>query len=97
MRWNRDESVHPLSLSAFKPPLYFPPRKEKYLLSYYNLSKLQSIIVPLGEMSRFCGTEGFYTRNRIPASIFAINGQKAARKIIPDPMQSTIINFLRTS
>jgi hypothetical protein len=79
----------------YLPLLYFPPRGEKYSLSYYNLSKLQCIIVPLGEMSRFGGTEGFYTRNRIPAIILAINGQKAARKIIPDPMQSTIISFIR--
>jgi hypothetical protein len=48
-------------------------------------------------MSRFGGTEGFYTRNRIPLPILAINGQKATKKIIPDPIQSTIINCLRVS
>jgi hypothetical protein len=48
-------------------------------------------------MSRFGGTEGFYTRNRIPEIILAINGQKATKKIIPDPIQSTIINCLSVS
>jgi hypothetical protein len=40
---------------------------------------------------------GFYILNRIPLPILAINGQKATKKIIPDPKQSTIINGLRVS
>jgi hypothetical protein len=48
-------------------------------------------------MSRFGGTEGFYTRNRAWEKILSINGQKATRKIIPDPIQSTIISCLRVS
>jgi hypothetical protein len=48
-------------------------------------------------MSRFGGTEGFYTRNRIPEIILTINGQKAIKKIMHDPVQSTIISCLRVS
>jgi hypothetical protein len=38
---------------------------------------------------------GFQNLN--PETILAIKGQKATKNIIPDPIQSTIINCLRVS
>jgi hypothetical protein len=40
---------------------------------------------------------GFYNRSRVPETILNIKGQKATIKIMPDPIQSTIVSCLRVS
>jgi hypothetical protein len=47
-------------------PLLFPPSGEKSTLFKCNSGKYQSIIAPLGEMSRVSGTEEFSSQRRDP-------------------------------